>query len=519
MAAIAPTLPLGLRLRDTFERWWSSTRVRQAALIAGLVLFGALWGLAVAFSAFGAALLCLSFIACIACLRDFRVGVMLLIMIMPISTSTLFPHAMFGITGLQPLNLLLAATMGIFLMRALGTDMMKGFIPKHLVLLYILPLVAGGIIGMQHVHEIPTYFKSAGMIYFNTQFGYIRDMLLKPLTMVAYGLLVGAAVAYSKRPERFVTPMLISVFVMALMAIGFVILSGFSLAQLAGNLSRHYMSALGLHANDLGRLYAVAYALLLFVWDRTEHMPLKTALVLAMGTVTIALLLTFSRGAFLGFVIVNLIYLCSRRTLKTMILAGLIIPTGLLLAPGSFWYRLTTGIGEGWNAITAGRSDEIWAPLMPEILASPPWGNGIGSILWSDAIVYERIFWVAHPHNAYLEAWLDFGPIGATLLVSFWLYSLYRFWRLSKDERLSPDLRGFFEGSAAGLLSYLIAGVAGSSLVPLPVQSFLWLSLGVMYGVQRHLQRNAAAEAKLEKDRLDALKPQYERGIGALRPS
>ncbi len=481
------------RLRDVRERAASSKGLRQALILSGLVLFGLVWGALVAYAAVGAALLAVSFVACLAVLRDFRVGVMLLIAIMPISWSVLFPHAMFGITGVQPLNLLLAATMAVFLMRAIGNEMIRGFFPAPLFLLYVAPIVAGGLIGMEHVKEIPTLFKATGMLYFDTKVGYLRDMLIKPLALVAYAMLVGAAVANSRRPERFVLPMLLSVFVMASMAVVFVIHSGMSLSQLAGEYSRHFMSVLGLHANDLGRLYAVAYALLLFTWDRTRHMALKTALFLAMVTVAIALILTFSRGAFFGFVIVNVIYLLSRRTLKTLILLAVLVPPGLMLAPGAFWYRLQTGIGEGFNEITAGRMDDIWVPLMPEVLASPPWGNGIGAIMWSDAMKYEQIFFVAHPHNAYIQAYFDLGIIGALLLLAFWLYVLVGFFRLARDARLSPDLQGFFEGATAGLVSFLVAGIAGSSLMPVPEQSFLWLAIGVMYGVRRHLARAEAA--------------------------
>jgi len=43
-------------------------------------------------------------------------------------------------------------------------------------------------------------------------------------------------------------------------------------------------------------------------------------------------------------------------------------------------------------------------------------------------------------------------------------------------------LRGFYLGAAAGLLSFLIAAIADSSLTPKPEQAFLWLAIGMMYG-------------------------------------
>jgi O-antigen ligase len=496
MAAIPlPSPGFSTRLRDAWEALRDSPRARQAALAAVLVAFALLWGVAVAYAAVGATLLALAFVACLACLRDFRVGVGLLILIMPISTSTLFPHAMFGITGLNPLNVLLVATLGVFLMRAIGTEAIKGFIPRPLFWLYIVPIVFAGILGMQHVGEIPRTFKALGMLYFDTPAGYLRDMLFKPFGLVIFGVLVGAAVAWSKRPERFVIPMMVSVFVMAAMSIIFIATSGVTLSALAGTYARHFLSTIGLHANDLGRLYAVAFALMLFVWDRTERIGLKTLLVIAMGTVAIALLLTFSRGAFFGFVIVCVLYFALRRSLKTVILLVTLLPPALLFLPGAFLYRLQTGLGEGLNEITAGRFDEIWIPLLPEILATPPWGNGLGSILWSRAMRMEEIFLVAHPHNAYFQVYMDLGIVGAALVLAFWVHSLVGFWRLSGDERLVPEMQGFFEGAAVGLVSFFVAGIAGSSFLPVAEQSYLWLALGLMWGVRRHLACGVAVPA------------------------
>src|SRR5204863_8216760 len=116
-----------------------------------LVGFALVWGAAVAYAAVGATLLAFSFIACLLCLRDFRVGVAVLIVIMPISSSTLFPHAMFGVTGLNPLNLLVVATLAVFFMRSAGTPALKGFVPRPLLWLYIVPIVGAAIVGMEYV--------------------------------------------------------------------------------------------------------------------------------------------------------------------------------------------------------------------------------------------------------------------------------------------------------------------------------------------------------------------------------
>jgi O-antigen ligase len=492
MASIAyRRMPLSWRLRHWRRAWRPSPGARRALAIAGLAAIGAFWGALVGVAGVAAALVCISLFACIFVMRDFRVGVGILIAIMPISQSYVFPHEMFGVTGVNPLNLLMMTTVLSLFMRSLGDGTWKHFLPRPVLLLYIAPLLMGVAIGMFHVDEIPKGFRELELIFFDNAAGYVRDMFMKPLMFVAYALLVAAAVERSEHEERFVTPMVISVFVMALMAVIFVAISGVSLSQLAGTFARSFFSAIGMHANDLGRLYATAYALLLFIWDRTERMALKTVLMIAMALVCAALVLTFSRGAFFGFILVNIIYLVSRPRLKTIVAAVLLVPVAALLAPGAIWSRVTMGVGDGANAVTAGRTNEIWAPLIPELLKSPVWGDGVGSILWSNAMLEGRLPLVGHPHNAYLQAYTDMGVIGLVLLLLFWVYCWRHFRRLSGDARVKPELQGFFEGAAAGVLSFMAAGFAGASLAPIPAQAFMWLAVGVMFGVRFKFARPA----------------------------
>jgi O-antigen ligase len=99
---------------------------------------------------------------------------------------------------------------------------------------------------------------------------------------------------------------------------------------------------------------------------------------------------------------------------------------------------------------------------------------------------------VTHPHSAWLQAVLDTGFIGLILMLAFWMGHVWRGFRaLARDPSLEPEVGGFFEGAAAGLLGIVIANVAGSSFFPVPEQSFLWLAVGLMYGLR--LRARAAA--------------------------
>src|SRR5439155_17661423 len=137
------------------------------------------------------------------------------------------------------------------------------------------------------------------------------------------------------------------------------------------------------------------------------------------------------------------------------------------------------------DAISAGRIEGIWLPLLPEILRSPIYGSGLGSILWSEVMRGERgvtILGVTQAHNAYLETVLDMGIAGLILVCAYFAHVWKGFRALSVDPAVGPTLRGFYLGAAAGLAGYLVAGIAGSYLTPYVDQVFLWLAIGMMYG-------------------------------------
>jgi len=367
--------------------------------VVGLGLFGVVCGIGLAVGELQALVASLTILACLAVIADFRIGAVLLVVMLPVEGSYLFPHSVFGVTGLNPLNLVLFATLVSYLIRG---ERLKSFLPKPLAWLFIVPIVIAGLIGSRHVDDIYPYFYDVEVIHFTDAFGYLRDLLVKPMLMVVASLVIAQAVIQSKKAENFLVPFIAAVWVMSLMAIGYVVSEGVSLGTLALTNERTFFSALGMHANDLGRLYAVAYALLLFTWGETKDLRLKSVIFVTMGVLTLALLFTFSRGAFVGWVGVNVLYLIwkfNARTAGLALLAGVI---GLAFMPGAVVSRMSLGLvgGADVNEISAGRIDEIWMPLLPELFKSPLWGNGLDATMWAKALWAEMMLPVTHPHNA-----------------------------------------------------------------------------------------------------------------------
>lgn len=449
--------------------------------IAGLTVLGVLMGLGLVMGEVDAFYVSLSVIACLGVLYDFRIGAVLLIIMVPIESSSLIPHGLLGITGLNPINVTLAATLISYLLH--GRRQQAGaLLPKPLLLLYVAPLLAAGLHGMMHADEVAPVVQELEIVHFTDAAGYFRDIAMKPLFLVLTALLVGAALARSNKPERYLVPIGISIWAMCLLSLLAVARTSLSLAELSAPGSRAFFSGLGMHANDLGRMYAVAYGLLLFSWAESKSRYFKLACVATMVLVVTALVLTFSRGAFVGFFIVNALFLLWRFNAKTTVLA-LVVGLGLILVlPGAVFDRMSMGFNEDANAVSAGRIDGIWLPLMPEILSSPPWGNGLSSTIWSRAMRQGLMIEAGHPHSAYLEAILDVGIIGLFLLVAYFAHVWKGFRALGSNPFLSPEMRGFYQGAAAGLLAFFVTGFVGSSFAPRPEYTFLWLAIGMMYG-------------------------------------
>jgi hypothetical protein len=467
---------------------WPASEGSGPARLCGLVLLGAFGGCAVAFAGVNGLYLIGGLLGCAFIVLDFRIGVVLLILLMPISASYLFPHEMFGVKGLNPLNLLLAATLGSYLLRALPDGSLRRFVPRPLLWLYVAPIVVAGALGSRHVGDIaPAFFIYDALDFYSTA-GYLVNLVAKPLLLVVYALLIGAAVSVSVKPERFLLPAWISIWVMAAILIVYVLQSGIGLTRLASSGEREFFSPLGLHADDFGRLLEVAYALLLFTWAEARSSGAKLGLLASMGLVVAALMLTFSRGAFVGFVVVNLLFLAWRRNVGALVFFGLLAAVALFALPEAVYERITMGFGEGLNQISSGRIDGLWLPLLPELLRSPFFGNGLESMLWSEPMrrgAGVTILAVTHPHEAYLETLLDMGIVGLVLLCAYFAHVWRGFRTLAEDLSLSSELRGFYLGAAAGLLALLASYLTDSSLRPRPDQIFLWFAIGMMYGRRR----------------------------------
>ena len=416
--------------------------------------------------------------------RDYRTGALIAVVLLPLSATILVPREILGIKGANPLNAVLGMSI-ICLILTMVFSRQKIKLPAlaREYKLYIAVLAAAALHGAMSVDLIPTNLKTAEVVRFESPLGYLGEVLLKPIILLVCSYLLAVAVANAKSTMRYLIPLFSGAVLLALVVTAYFFASGLSLSVLSGSYARSFLSALGIHANELGLMFNMVFALALFTLVSVERTLPRVALggVLVLLTITVGL--TFSRGAFLGYLVVVAYFLFSQRRFRLMMGVVVILIMGAFLLPSAIVDRATVGVKKGdTKDVSAGRVDYIWRPLLPEVLASPLIGRGLSSVLWSDAARSRQMIPVGHPHSAYLGLILDFGFGGALFVIFFFRHMWLVFKRLgqSHEERI---WRGYFQGATACVLLLLIQGVTDDRFTPTLPQSFLWLSYGLALGL------------------------------------
>src|SRR5688572_30147116 len=164
-------------------------------VLAGVAVAG---GYALAVGELQALYVGLSLVACAAILIDYRAGAMLLVLLLPISTMAVFPTAMMGIPGLNPMNLLLMGTLGAYIVRG-RLEHPGRFVPHQVVWLLAAPIALAGLLGTMHFDDIPSAFFDGRIVQFTSPSSYLVVTVVKSMLLVLAALLVAAGVAKAKK--------------------------------------------------------------------------------------------------------------------------------------------------------------------------------------------------------------------------------------------------------------------------------------------------------------------------------
>ena len=202
------------------------------------------------------------------------------------------------------------------------------------------------------------------------------------------------------------------------------------------------------------------------------------------------LILSFSRGGFIGLVVLVLTLIVVERRNRALLLFGLaLIAIGVIATPALYWervaslfdfvakgsddYALTTRIGTMRAALRIG-------------LANPLLGVGIDNFLYSASYYIPFRLTV---HNSYLLVFAELGAVAFTLLCGIIGYG-FMIVRRMIARRDDP------EGAAIGraLLMQQVAVLIGAFFIPLAFDMIFWFTL-LMPAIAEYAYRSGGAAA------------------------
>jgi O-antigen ligase len=413
-------------------------------------------------------------------LYDYRVGVILLTILLPWSSSPLLPKT----HGFDLINfLILASVVSLALRRIFGKEPMVR-LPRVVQWCYLLPIAVGVFVAWPHLPEGARNFPSILPGYPSAfdPIEFLKSRVIKPLYFVIYAFLLANAVRDSKKPEG-----LILAFGLSSILGAFAVMVDF--ASGGGDVADRntHLQGLGVHANGLGTLLALAAGPLLFLCVGAGSKAVRVASGGAFAIVSVGLLLTGSRGATVIYVIVVAAWLLRRHRFTDLLVAATLAGMLSLAVPDKVWDRLTLGLDEAGASSVNTSKDELtkgrvalWGLLAPEISDSPVWGRGVGSTAWNSAVTAGKTQ-IGHPHNLYLAILLDVGILGFAAIMYLYYRYAQAFRRLSTTPMVSPVVQDFFSGAFASFVGMLVMGMANGSWTPHLEQTYLWFALGFSF--------------------------------------
>lgn len=209
--------------------------------------------------------------------------------------------------------------------------------------------------------------------------------------------------------------------------------------------------------------------------------------VVAAGGGLWALLLTFSRGAFLsmaiaGILLLLLFRLTGRWNRQLALGTGVIVIVGIAFAISYYPYLLArAGVGaETTEQYSVGERAELTDTALQVIGEAPITGVGAGNLPWRAAfILNERDTDVQgnYPHNAWLTLWGELGLVGVVLLTGAVFSALFS---AATMIRAKPTDAPYRAALLAGFVGLFVAGLFEYYPVTLLQFQTLWWALAAV---------------------------------------
>lgn len=398
-------------------------------------------------------------------------SIILLILATPFSATELLDKQLAGVPGMKIANLLAIVVVGLFFLKMKRSEILsadKIFIGGLLVIFTVAVIRSTSYIGL-------TY----NMIWednYNIS-RYLLSNLIKPLLIFLPLILIVNFIRSKEDLRKIALSIMFSIILLSVTILVIYIFfipdkSDFERVRIG------FSAILGMHDNNLADFYIAVYPMLL------AYAVSKKSWFFAGGVFIslVAIGIIYSRSAYVVIILCTIaFFLVSHRAkLLPWIIGGSLL--ALPLIPQSIIQRALTGLaGNDVGAISAGRVDQIWIPLINEFFEHPLnliIGTGRFAIMSTNAFKNGVILQVGHAHSMYLDTLFDAGIIGLAFFLSFFFIYTKRFFKAHKfiTDKVFLDL---LIGIEISIVAFLIRGVTDSFFFPTLTNSFLWLDLGL----------------------------------------
>jgi len=221
----------------------------------------------------------------------------------------------------------------------------------------------------------------------------------------------------------------------------------------------------GGHSIVLGYFFSVALGMWLFLQRQLS----RRLAWLGFGALAIGLAATFSRGPWLGAVIVVFAYLALgpsalRRTLRGISLLSLVGAMALATPLGDKILSAMPFVGH-IGAETVSYREHLFRVSLDVIQLNPIFGSPNFLMQMEELRTGEGIIDLV---NAYLAFALAYGLVGLGLFVGFMTLTLLRGWRLVRDQSIDPDFAALGASLLACLCGILVMLATASNYLSIP---------------------------------------------------
>ena len=262
------------------------------------------------------------------------------------------------------------------------------------------------------------------------------------------------------------------------------------------------LETMGMHGNNLADFIIVGFPLMLAM-ALVPRGKYRRWFYLAAVLSLVAATVIYSRTAYAMILLSIIAIVLLTRQYRLILPVVVLVVLVAVMMPGVTERALSGLEGGERNVITAGRTDEIWRPVVQEWqqrTTTHPWqtlvGYGRFGIMDFQAFRNGRMLRVTHSHNMFLDTLVDTGIIGLVFYLGFIGYVLAGLLRAFFRRRRTGSVEELH--LSAGLLTslgcFLGRGLTDSFLLPQLTNAYFYLVMAIAFVVMLQEEKRQSEE-------------------------